>query len=463
MIGGIAAAIVTNPIAKSVLYKSGFAEPGHTEYLAKRSFELTGDPAWPVMMLWSPEIAVVPVTIHMPFKDVPERLTRDLIFETGRVVAHDLTRRFGIARPRLAVAGLNPHAGEDGTLGKEDSTIVQPAIERLVADGIDARGPLPADTMFHEAARKTYDVALCMYHDQALIPIKTLAFDHAVNVTLGLPFVRTSPDHGTAFDIAGTGKANPSSLVAALQLAARLALKDETATDPGGCGVLRMNGQPDDLPPLREVIRRHSLAAKRSLGQNFLLDLNLTGRIARAAGPLEGVTVIEIGPGPGGLTRALLAEGARKVIAVERDDRAIAALDEIAQRYPGRLDVIAGDALAFDLKSHVAGGPARIVANLPYNIATPLLVSWLTTEPWPPWFDRLVLMFQREVAERIVAPPGGKQYGRLSVLAGWRTRAKILFDVHPSTFVPPPKVTSSVVELVPRPDAAICDRACWSA
>ena len=215
-----------------------------------------------------------------------------------------------------------------------------------------------------------------------------------------------------------------------------------------------MSGPPDDLPPLREVIRRHSLAAKKSLGQNFLLDLNLTGRIARAAGPLDGVTVVEIGPGPGGLTRALLAAGARQVIAVERDERAIAALDEIAQRYPGRLDVIAADALAFDLKPRAAGGPVRIVANLPYNIATPLLVSWLTTEPWPPWFDRLVLMFQREVAERIVAPPGGKHYGRLSVLAGWRTRAKILFDIHPSAFVPPPKVTSSVVELVPRADAA---------
>jgi 4-hydroxythreonine-4-phosphate dehydrogenase len=226
VLAGKASAIVTNPIAKSVLYKSGFAEPGHTEYLARRSFELTGDPAWPVMMLWSPEIAVVPVTIHVPFKEVPERLTRDLIFETGRVVAHDLIHRFGIARPRLAVAGLNPHAGEDGTMGREDATIVRPAIERLVADGIEVRGPLPADTMFHEAARRTYDAALCMYHDQALIPIKTLAFDHAVNVTLGLPFVRTSPDHGTAFDIAGTGKANPSSLVAALHLAARLAAQD---------------------------------------------------------------------------------------------------------------------------------------------------------------------------------------------------------------------------------------------
>jgi 4-hydroxythreonine-4-phosphate dehydrogenase len=210
-----------------VLYKAGFTDPGHTEYLARLSFEATGDPAWPVMMLWAPEVAVVPVTIHIPFKDVPQHLTRDLIFETGRVVARDLVGRFGIARPRLAVAGLNPHAGEDGTLGKEDSLIVKPAIERLVADGIDARGPLPADTMFHEAARKTYDVALCMYHDQALIPIKTLAFDHGVNTTLGLPFVRTSPDHGTAFDIAGTGKADPSSLVAALKLAARLAAADQ--------------------------------------------------------------------------------------------------------------------------------------------------------------------------------------------------------------------------------------------
>jgi 4-hydroxythreonine-4-phosphate dehydrogenase len=227
VLAGRASAVVTNPVAKSVLYKAGFTDPGHTEYLARLSFEATGDPAWPVMMLWAPEVAVVPVTIHIPFKDVPQHLTRDLIFETGRVVARDLVDRFGIARPRLAVAGLNPHAGEDGTLGKEDSLIVRPAIERLVADGIDARGPLPADTMFHAAARKTYDVALCMYHDQALIPIKTLAFDHGVNTTLGLPFVRTSPDHGTAFDIAGTGKADPSSLVAALKLAARLAAADQ--------------------------------------------------------------------------------------------------------------------------------------------------------------------------------------------------------------------------------------------
>ena len=215
----------------------------------------------------------------------------------------------------------------------------------------------------------------------------------------------------------------------------------------------------DGLPPLRDVIRRHALSARRSLGQNFLLDLNLTGRIARAAGPLAGVTVVEIGPGPGGLTRALISEGAGQVIAIERDQRAVAALAEIAAHWPGRLTVIAADALGFDAAAHIDGPPARIVANLPYNIATALLVSWLTVEPWPPWYDRLVLMFQREVAERIVAGPGSKTYGRLSVLAAWRTQAKILFDIAPSAFVPPPKVTSSVVQLAPRADPLPCDRA----
>jgi 4-hydroxythreonine-4-phosphate dehydrogenase len=219
---GRAAAVVTNPVAKNVLYRSGFAEPGHTEFLAKLAAEATAKPVQPVMMLWSAELAVVPVTIHLPLRDVVSRLTTQLIVDTGRIVARDLASRFGIARPRIAVAGLNPHAGEEGALGEEDRSIVAPAVKQLRAEGIDAIGPLPADTLFHERARARYDVAMCMYHDQALIPIKTLAFEHAVNVTLGLPFVRTSPDHGTAFDIAGTGKANPSSLVAALALAARL-------------------------------------------------------------------------------------------------------------------------------------------------------------------------------------------------------------------------------------------------
>lgn len=223
VMAGSAAAIVTNPIAKNVLYNSGFAEPGHTEFLAKLVQETSGKVLRPVMMLWSLELAVVPVTIHLPLREIFKHLSSELIVETGRIVARDLNKRFGLARPRLAIAGLNPHAGEAGTLGEEDRAIVAPAVAALVAEGIDAKGPLPADSMFHEGARASYDAALCMYHDQALIPIKTLAFDHAVNVTLGLPFVRTSPDHGTAFDIAGTGTADPTSLIAALRLAARLA------------------------------------------------------------------------------------------------------------------------------------------------------------------------------------------------------------------------------------------------
>jgi 4-hydroxythreonine-4-phosphate dehydrogenase len=229
VMAGSAAAIVTNPVAKNVLYKSGFAEPGHTEFLATLVQEACGQSPRPVMMLWSPELAVVPVTIHLPLKEIFEHLSVGLVVETGRIVAHDLVTRFSVARPRLAIAGLNPHAGEAGTLGEEDRAVVAPAVAALRAEGIDAKGPLPADSMFHAQARSSYDAALCMYHDQALIPIKTLAFDHAVNVTLGLPFVRTSPDHGTAFDIAGKGTADPTSLIAALRLAARLAGSASTA------------------------------------------------------------------------------------------------------------------------------------------------------------------------------------------------------------------------------------------
>ncbi|MDA9475576.1 MULTISPECIES: 4-hydroxythreonine-4-phosphate dehydrogenase PdxA [Bradyrhizobium] len=219
---GRAGAVVTNPIAKSVLYRSGFRHPGHTEFLAELAAE-GGRVPQPVMMLWSPRLAVVPVTIHVSIRDALAELTSELIVSTVRIVAAELKSRFGIAQPRIAVSGLNPHAGEDGSLGHEEQTIIAPALKTLRGDGIEARGPLPADTMFHEAARSTYDCAICMYHDQALIPIKTVAFDDAVNVTLGLPFIRTSPDHGTAFDIAGTGKANPASLIAALQLASRMA------------------------------------------------------------------------------------------------------------------------------------------------------------------------------------------------------------------------------------------------
>lgn len=212
----------------------------------------------------------------------------------------------------------------------------------------------------------------------------------------------------------------------------------------------------DGLPPLREVIAAHGLSAQKSLGQNFLFDLNLTRRIARTALPMAGFTIVEIGPGPGGLTRALLAEGAEKVIAVERDRRALPALAEIAAHYPGRLEVIEGDALAIDFAARIKG-PAKIVANLPYNIATPLLIGWLSQEPWLPWFSSLTLMFQKEVAMRIAAAPGSEAYGRLSVISQWRCEARKLFDVNRSAFTPPPKITSSIVQLVPR---AKCDPPC---
>jgi 16S rRNA (adenine1518-N6/adenine1519-N6)-dimethyltransferase len=218
--------------------------------------------------------------------------------------------------------------------------------------------------------------------------------------------------------------------------------------DPG-------RGQIDDLPPLRDVIAEHGLAARKSLGQNFLLDLNLTYRIAREAGSLAGVDVVEIGPGPGGLTRALLAAGAERIVAIERDERCLPALEQIALRYPGRLEVIHADALSTDI-SKLVRREAKIVANLPYNIATPLLVSWLSVEPWPPFYRSMTLMFQREVAERIVAGPGDKAFGRLGVLSNWRCETRIAFDISPQAFTPPPKVVSSVVGLVPRVEPLPC-------
>jgi 4-hydroxythreonine-4-phosphate dehydrogenase len=224
---GEGAAVVTNPIAKSVLYGAGFGFPGHTEFLADLATRATGKPVMPVMLLAGPKLRAIPVTIHIPLKDVPHALTSELIAETCRITDRDLRNRFGIAKPRLAVAGLNPHAGESGTMGREDEEIVAPAIAVLRAEGIDAFGPLPADTMFHDDARSRYDVAVCMYHDQALIPAKALGFDDSVNVTLGLPFIRTSPDHGTAFGIAGKGIAKEQSLVAALRLAGELAATTE--------------------------------------------------------------------------------------------------------------------------------------------------------------------------------------------------------------------------------------------
>ncbi|WP_428697175.1 16S rRNA (adenine(1518)-N(6)/adenine(1519)-N(6))-dimethyltransferase RsmA [Stappia sp.] len=215
--------------------------------------------------------------------------------------------------------------------------------------------------------------------------------------------------------------------------------------------------QIDTLPPLRDVIRDHDLQARKSLGQNFLLDLNLTLKVARTAGDLSGTTVLEVGPGPGGLTRALLVAGARRVVAVEKDPRCLPALEQIAAHYPGRLEIVRGDALALSLSEIAAGGPLKIVANLPYNVGTQLLIDWITGENWPPVWQSLTLMFQKEVAERIVAPPGSKAYGRLGVLAGWRCHATLAFEVGAKAFTPPPKVTSAIVHLTPRASPLACD------
>ncbi|MDP2121795.1 MAG: 16S rRNA (adenine(1518)-N(6)/adenine(1519)-N(6))-dimethyltransferase RsmA [Hoeflea sp.] len=213
----------------------------------------------------------------------------------------------------------------------------------------------------------------------------------------------------------------------------------------------------DDLPPLRDVVAAHGLAPKKALGQNFLFDLNLTAKIARSAGPLEGFTVFEIGPGPGGLTRALLAQGASRVVAIERDPRCLPILEEISARYPGRLEIVEGDALKTDLAALARGAPARIVANLPYNVGTQLLINWLTADVDAPFWTSMTLMFQKEVGQRIVAAPGSNHYGRLGVLAGWLTHSEILFDVPPQAFTPPPKVTSSVVSILPLSERLPCE------
>ena len=224
-----AAALVTNPVSKAALQLGGFAYPGHTEFLGSLASEWGNRVFRPVMMLAGPELRTVPITVHIPLREVPNRLTTELIIETGQIVATDLQSRFGIAVPRLAVAGLNPHAGEEGRLGGEDIAVIKPAVEALQERGVNAQGPFPADTLFHAEARKAYDAALCMYHDQALIPAKTLGFDETANITLGLPFIRTSPDHGTAFDIAGTGLARPDSLVSALKLASQMRMVEAAA------------------------------------------------------------------------------------------------------------------------------------------------------------------------------------------------------------------------------------------
>src|SRR6516165_3893371 len=345
---------------------------------------------------------------------------------------------FVFARPRLAVSGLNPHAGEEGSLGYEEIDIIQPAVEAARRKDLDVAGPHPADTMFHcarELRRGNLHVSRSGVGSVQDARLRAWRQRHA---WASFRAYLSGSWHSVRHRWHRQGQPE----------------KPYRSAPPGGRdeparGEVRMS-TPDGLPPLREVIRAAGLSAKKSLGQNFLLDFNLTRRVARAAGPLEGVTVVEVGPGPGGLTRALLLEGASRVVAIERDQRCLPALSDIAALYPGRLDVVAADAREVDYAGLALRPPARIVANLPYSVATPLLVSWLKTTPWLPWFDKLVLMFQREVAERIVARSGGKDYGRLAVLSQWRTEPRILLTLPGAAFTPKPQVDSALVEFVPK-------------
>ena len=325
---GDAAAMVTNPIHKDSLYRAGFRHPGHTEYLA----ELAGGGCTPIMMLVCPELRVVPVTIHLPLRRVADALNATAIVTAGRIVHAALRRDFGIVAPVLAVAGLNPHAGEAGGLGHEEIDIIAPAVAALRAEGVDARGPFSADTMFHVEARRSYDAALCMYHDQALIPIKTIDFDGGVNVTLGLPFVRTSPDHGTAFAIAGTGKARPASLIAALRLAARMAATRLARARPRREPDAGARGGRGAVAAAARCHRPARPGRPPRAGPAFPARRQPDRRASPAPpGDWPGAQVIEVGPGPGGLTRALLDTDGGPSSRSSAIPRAVAAMHELAQ------------------------------------------------------------------------------------------------------------------------------------
>ena len=386
------------------------------------------------MMLAGPSLRTVPVTTHLPLAEVPRVLTAALIEARGRAALRGLQRSFGIAEPRLAVAGLNPHAGEGGALGREEIDLIIPAIEALRAEGWHVTGPHPADTMFHTAARAPLR--------RRLVHVSRPGADPAE----GAPFRGRRQHHARPADRPHRARpwhrvrhrradrADPRAMAAAIRQAQASAV--HRAAVP-------VSTPPE---PLREVIARHGLSASKALGQNFILDRHLLGRIAAIAGLGEGDTVYEVGPGPGGLTRALLDTGA-SVVAVERDRRCIPALDELGADFPGKFRLIEGDAMEIDERALVGDG-AHIVANLPYNVGTALLLRWLGG-PWPPWWRSLTLMFQREVAERIVASPAATIMAASPIAAQWRCEARIALAVHRSAFTPPPKVASAIVHLRP--------------
>ena len=421
-----ASAIVTNPINKNIMYKSGFKYSGHTEFLASFSKENIQ----PVMMLVGKNLKTIPLTIHVPLSQVSSLITEELIITTIKITAKYLTSYFGIKKPKIILTGLNPHSGENGDIGLKNKNIIIPAIKKIQKNNdflLD--GPFSADTVFSYEARQNYDVAICMYHDQALIPIKTLDFYNGVNVTLGLDFIRTSPDHGTGFDIAGKNIANPSSLI----LSAQMMLTK-----------IMSKLFDHQLPTIKEILKKNNIKIHKSLGQNFLFDINLTDKIVKKSEPISS-TIIEIGPGPGGLTRSILKKNPNILFAIDKDNQSELMLSDLKELYGDKLQVIIADAINYPIWN-LGNEPRQVIANLPYNVGTKMLISWLKHIKK---FEKLTLMFQKEVADRIIAPVGSSNYGRLSILTNWLTKSKKLFDLPGSAFIPPPKVTSTVIELIP--------------
>ncbi len=478
---GRAGALCTGPIHKKAL-KDGadFAYPGHTEYLAA----LAGVDRV-VMMLACDELRVVPTTIHLPLaRGARRRSTRTLLSDTLRITHAALIRDFGVEAPRIAVAGPQPPCRRGRRHGpRGDRDVIVPVLEALRAEGMALAGPLSADTMFHAARprplrRGGRDVPRPGADPDQDDRLRGRGQRHAgaaVHPHLARPRHRLQhrgPGPGRPDLACRRAAGSPTGWRARGPPRGRRSPRPAAPDgEPRGPGIRQRPDRPrapcmsaiDELPPLRAVIAAHGLSARKALGQNFLLDLNLTAKIARQAGDLTASDVLEVGPGPGGLTRGLLAEGARRVLAVEKDARCLPALAEIAEAYPGRLTVLHGDALAVDPTAHLAP-PIRVVANLPYNVGTELLTRWLDPPDWPPFWESLTLMFQREVAERIVARPGSKAYGRLAILCQWRAEPRIVMDLPPEAFTPPPKVRSSVVHITaagPRRDFRPTGRRCF--
>jgi 4-hydroxythreonine-4-phosphate dehydrogenase len=405
-------AMVTAPVQKSVINDAGIAFTGHTEYLAERS-----STEHVVMMLVGGGLRVALATTHLPLAEVPRAITPIRWSKTLRVLDRDLRQRFRIARPRILVAGLNPHSGESGHLGREDIDVIAPAIAAARAAGIEASGPIPADTLFVPERVKGADAVLAMYHDQGLPVLKYASFGRGVNVTLGLPFMRTSVDHGTALDIAGSGRADPGSLREALQ-----------------------------------ACHRARIVPRKRFGQHFLHDPRVLARIVDAVAPRPGDCVVEIGPGEGALTAPLLERaGALHVIEVDRD------LAARLRARPG-LTVHEADALEFDFARFPAG--MRLVGNLPYNISTPLLFHLAA---YAERVRDMHFMLQLEVVERMVAAPSTAAYGRLSVALQARFADGEAFQRREGAFRPPPKVESAVVRMVPLAHALASMRRCCAA